>query len=67
MLIIWGSFKAEEKPFRILDIKVHQGVTIGSSDAEPILLCFLGIKGCPPQVFKALYKERLCQILPNTK
>ena len=35
----------------------------GSGDAYPTLLCSLGMKGCPPQVFRALIAEVPCQTL----
>ena len=38
-------------------------VSWGSGDAYPTLLCSLGMKGCPPQVFRALIAEVPCQTL----
>ena len=53
--VIW--VKSKEHPFRIQYITIYQGVTIGSDDADPILFCPLGKKGCPPQFFRDLYAE----------
>ena len=47
----------------IQDIKINQGVTIGSGDADPILFCPLGKKGCPPEFFRDLYAELTFQTL----
>ena len=49
--------KSDEYPFRIFDIKIYQGVTIGPGHADPMLICSSGMKGCPPQVFRVLYAE----------
>ena len=36
---------------------------MGSGDADPTLLFSSGMKGYPPQVFRALYAELTCQTL----
>ena len=55
--------KPEEHPFRRLDIKIYQGVTVGSGDADPMLLCFSGMEGCSLQAFRVLHSECHCQTL----
>ena len=58
-----NCIKPEKHPFTILDIIINQGVTMGSGDADPMLLFSSGLKECPPQVFRAFYEEFPCQTL----
>ena len=51
-----------QHPFRILDLKICQGITMGSGDVDPMppWACSSRMKGYPPQIFRVLYTERPC-------